>query len=729
MSPGTADCLDELWTEIEGRRHRHLLFLVGSLVSRSPECHCASVPEIRDALVLASVLKQTECSGASTELRVAVRACLDNPEWKKAVSELPFEQFMGCLDAANPHAATAVVRATCGGSVDSRPNHLHRLVIAVAQALVDREWCEAVTLATTNYDRCLEIAAGISVPAPSRTLGGQLHQWIDARQRGLVQLLKLHGCVSEPASCVYTTHQLARTLFLAGRLDQVFQLLRVPAPPSLWVVLGYGFRDPDLRPLFSALLNGDGARERRRVFWNEPYWPVDPSFSGPEVLRASFLTELNPTVHSASLFGPIHERGPRHILVDLAHRLGLDAAERDVPEYVSAERLLDARMKLRVDEALRSLSSDALAEFVARITDSACRSDAIPVLRPLVFGDSAPPPAVVRLYLEQFGHGHDCSAQAAEAVRVRRAWPGTEVELIARAFESFALTLPGSVLAVPQAVWTLRRGRRLRTLATRATRAFFEHYRLHLWCKVVQAAGFKTAPLLHRLGLHRILAAVSARLAQRLGETQDVMMSVLVSEDAPGLLEVRDVAATSVLHGQALLVRGNGEGALKRASEGQVLYSVAGWLNGTSLADRTRGWALLAQGEPQRAARILAAALDRALGSADPSLGPKMALDMLRALRSAGCPSARISESMTTAEPASVAAMRSLLRRVHDDPAGASDEDASAIAALTRQLYPERDWERLDTLIERSLDASIYPVFLAPVPAPTGQGRREQPCC
>jgi hypothetical protein len=76
---------------------------------------------------------------------------------------LPFEQFMGCLQAASDTAALGSIQHLCGPSTAATPSVYHQGIVPLARELLGRHLCDQVTILTTNYDKGFEGAMGDSL--------------------------------------------------------------------------------------------------------------------------------------------------------------------------------------------------------------------------------------------------------------------------------------------------------------------------------------------------------------------------------------------------------------------------------------------------------------------------------------------------------------------------------------------------------------------------------------
>ena len=620
----------------------------------------------------------------------------------RAVAALPFEQFMGCVDAVDPDLAANIIRCGCGGSVESRPNANHEYIAAICLALLTEKRCETVTIATTNYDQCLERtgvlhAARLTVAQEGNVFCGKM-----AVDSGELRYVKLHGCVTKPRACVFTMKQYARALFDTTFTNSLSSRL---GSPDVILAIGYSFSDPDLRPLWNAL----NASDTTSFFWNDLYREEElPDAEPSEVFRREFLADLRPVIHHSDLFPSSDVANDhRHLLADLAQHLGLE--HREPPSFgISEEMVTEAAT------SVRRLSLIAATEMLARIVDSCCRGDAYEVLNPLMHGQHELSPALSRVFLNQLGHIHDLSGQSTAARDLRTRFRRTGVEVVARSVESFALSVGGGLVGTLQAipVLLLVSGTGLRSCDPQ-TRCFDHYYRQHLFCKIIQKAGCLAPGTVLKCGGRWFLRWLSNRLLPSLGEAVTNTQAALLGQETGNvLLELSDAASAHHLLSQMLLVSERREDAMQHAERAQLYYSCSGMINGALQMDRVFGWIYLSTYKRCAAIRTLARGLWRALETRDVSLRPKLAADMMRALGFASMGAVESTE-------------RDIPERMRDDArrvAHGGDPDPEVLQKYIGRIYPGKHGRQLRKLIRRAIDPALYPIFLPNDPPPPTEG-------
>ena len=131
--------INEVIARIERREFAHIALLVGSVVSAVGESACATVPVIRDRLVIDALLRRFALPGATVETEVIslltkLRRGSDHP-LRQAVADLPFEQFMSCLHRVAPDQAHEIVGLACRTGSSFAANFNHRAVASLALSL------------------------------------------------------------------------------------------------------------------------------------------------------------------------------------------------------------------------------------------------------------------------------------------------------------------------------------------------------------------------------------------------------------------------------------------------------------------------------------------------------------------------------------------------------------------------------------------------------------------
>lgn len=118
---------EELCADLDRGRFQHVVLLVGSAVSGRGPSACAMVSTIRGEMILEPLRKRF--LSAADPLPKAIGGLLERilgqPESNpcaQAIADLPFEQFMSCLERVDAHIAHAVISLACRGGDRFQPN-------------------------------------------------------------------------------------------------------------------------------------------------------------------------------------------------------------------------------------------------------------------------------------------------------------------------------------------------------------------------------------------------------------------------------------------------------------------------------------------------------------------------------------------------------------------------------------------------------------------------------
>ena len=196
--------------------------LIGAGVSRNPPTCLPVVSEILHTLVEELALR----CGISLDCGTAGAVCR-RVRWEVA-THLLLRALGGSSDAVEKLYVALFSTA--------QTNSIHE---ALAQQL--RHGC---TLVTTNFDRCIEVAAESShighkvlIPRTRAKLSGN----------GEARILKVHGCLSQPRTIIASVEQAGAGL--AGKGKVIDSFVEAVRSNSL-VMIGYGGRDDfDINPI------------------------------------------------------------------------------------------------------------------------------------------------------------------------------------------------------------------------------------------------------------------------------------------------------------------------------------------------------------------------------------------------------------------------------------------------------------------------------------------------
>lgn len=632
--------LNQLATQIRKRKYHHVVLWIGSTVSaRGSDLGstiCPAVGTVRDELILKSLQRRVRSMSAKlrSELEPVLTSLLqggqsrDEKALRYAIENMvPFERFMGCLADAEGDARTAVeiVRLAFHDGVELQPNALQVLIADLVHGLLERQHVERISVVTTNYDRLLECALA---PSDSMRLSAWKDAWgflSDAEYRipsfqhrayapGTLRVFKVHGTIENPKSLVFTMDGLARGIvdpehysYLALQLESA----------DLFIFAGYGFNDPDLRPVIARILRQDSGETKRAIrIERGGISDLDPR-RGLDTLRWEFLARLPCEEYRCNLFenSPIEE----HLVLGLATQLEL---LRSPPELPKCEWQLGSAAAA-VDAVFSRFSNDAAVEFVGRLCDAANSGAAHAPLHTLTFSspDEVRRPTRVTLLCRSLSHQaiYDDYVQTCRELRAK--WRDLNVQLLTLGFEAFAYTIgkPSPLRAMA----LIRQGRRVPSEgADNGALAVFTHYDGHFWAKMMQYAD--SLCCVHPwVPLRPLLRPFAQRLARSLHRAAEAATLEL---DIPFMSEIRDIEA------QVWIYAGDLDRALKAATQCENYTAAVGLLNNMALVDRTRGWVYLARNEPVHAQFAFARGTHRSLRSPDVSVWPKLAANLVRVL-------------------------------------------------------------------------------------------------
>jgi len=646
----SAGFLDDWADGIRNRKFDHIVFWLGSIFSARGPSACADVWQIRDELIVDSLLQRVrgfttnEIDSATREElltllpRLRSRPLISESSGsaredglRSAVERIPFERFMTCLADAEDGGSTAidVIRLACRCDAEPKPSGLHGLFADLIRQALDTELTKRVTVVTSNYDMLLEAALG---DTPSCGGGSTANgSWVPiegvpdhlsaSRHRRYgdhLQLLKVHGSIDRPTSLVFTAAGLANGMLTPSWFEPAYELL---VPASAFIFAGYGFNDPDLRTLIRRLLvPGRGQTPPCAIRLERSMASAIDSRRGMDVLRQEFLESTRIETLPCDLF---HPTAPgEHFFLGMMKRLGCIARQSALP--TEGERWERELAMAAASDPFSAFTPNATVEFAARLCDAANSVDARSVIGRLVMesDDSKRRPERVTLYHRSIT-GNSAYKEHVQACRTMRSkWADPETVALTYAFEAFSYTIglvqPGTAMRL------LKEGRRqVRGVADPIARMRFQHYDCHFWVKALQRLDLAVDRDSHRWGFRKVVRPWAQRLVRRLANAAEGARKV---KDVQFLAEIRDLEA------QTHIYTGQLDEAIKVATECQEYYSSMGLLNGMALVDRTLGWIWLARRDQLQAIRAFARGLYRAIRSVDRSLMPKLSANLLRVL-------------------------------------------------------------------------------------------------
>lgn len=651
------DVFGELVAKIESGRHRHIVFLIGSAVSYFPPSNCASVGEVRDEGVFDGLHEfAVERANLNDEVfsRLQDVTCLlrsdseaeTKPHLRTLVEDLAFEQFMGCVHAAEPNVAFDLIRLACG---TNQANGNHAGLVQASEAILEKGYADRITLLTTNYDQCIEDTLKPEKwPEANKILPSFVRRYASGKE---IQLIKLHGCLSQRDTLVFAFSQMSKLIWKPERLEKLWKLICADLQaPQLFISVGYGFNDPDLRPMLKKWMASDG----NCIVINRRPGEQDRIISGPEVLKSEFLIAVDSrrngkdgriTTHHSQLCE--HSDGRLSLAVRLAHHFCGNA-------YA-------AWPKRKADEAKSQFAEDAkrivkrlqphqALHFVASLVNACSTFDAnlVSALRAFLSNqkhDAEDLPVLAEYYVRQFGHRHDMQSASNACEWLKEEFSDPSIRAIAFAYRSFAVSLarPSSnstrwwaqakarftrIANVAVASCTLFRGAKYAARAKTGQQVFFNHYRDHFWVKLSTSLleFADKCPLWIRkwaqFSANRVLAHNQGTMRFARDQAQLELATSAQSLEAELLIALKS------------------ETALVTTEAVRSVRMCYGTLNETILAERAKGWAELTSiksksNESNRLGSAIGAfarGAKLALVSSDESLKWKLTANLVRVL-------------------------------------------------------------------------------------------------
>jgi hypothetical protein len=626
--------LEEIWKNLQSGAFKRIVFLIGSAVSCGGATPCPDVGSIRNDLILRPLAKKFENSKNTVESEIC-KLANDAMDAKSplgdALSRLPFEQFMSCLEAADRVATIGTVRLAFLTPPDYRSNLNHRLVAEIAKELLKSSVIQNITVLTTNYDFGLDVELAkifdlkpwrdsrVFVPAFKADFGG-------GKQ---LQYIKLHGCMSDEASLVFTFETLSGLIFDTVKYTELFTALGFCDPNdstknpklisngALVFALGYSFSDPDLRPVFRKYLGCPNNVIYRNVRPGEK--DDDGAFRGADTLRNEFLSFIKARRYEANLF--LANDNHRHLLMSIGSRLGIDVSKEDLPTFNPKPVAGMAAISAVSD---RISESDAV-EFLSELINVCDRSDGCGLLKEAIFDQPSVSvtPRLFYSYFRQLGHVGNYSGQIEACKELRRRFKDVNSLVTSLALISFTYTigLPKPVHALS----ALLHGRYHLNQCNSYTRLLFEHHEAHFWLKMFQRLDLMISPGLishFRYGLKPLLSRLEVKLKRLVAQGIASHRIILVGELAD-------------MHAQCLISQGRVKEAFAQAELAQLAYSAINRVHQVAQSDRTLGWCHLASNRSDafiNAIHSFARGMVRATYANDPTILPKIGANLLRVL-------------------------------------------------------------------------------------------------
>ena len=631
----TETSLDELVRDVRGGDHRHIALVAGSATSLGMPSDCLGVPQIRRAVLdgireAATSTSPTGLASRSLLSRMSADARLADPELCARVNDLPFEQFLGCLGASSEDTATQIVTAICGST---RSNSNHDSLARIAQSLIDRTVAQRVSIVTTNYDLCIDHALAQTFGHHAVTRHTQLGlpsyevQLTDGKR---VRYVKVHGCISEPLTLVFTFAQMMSLLISDDWAVELSDWLTDSGRyrPTLVIFVGYGFWDPDLRDWMRDLFAGAS------LYRNEKRMPIGQSdavhvpSSGTAQLQNEFFGDLRRAGCTMAMVrsdlvasGPASD-GDHNVLTKLNEELTGELLP--IPELA----LVNESDRLRA--AFSDWDDIRVVHFLSRLLHASNRPDGGTLFFDAMLADAPGSRQLdfAHAYLRTFGTENNWSGGTTACHRLRQRRLSRDINAVAWGYQSFTSTLDqhkGVISRAANGGWCVMRGALLRPFVSDQSRAIFREYSSHYRTKGIQT-------LWQISGRSRITRA-SQPVLRLMARWQANSMRRQLNQ----LLAARDLDvygdATALLAELAIL-SGDRDRALDEARRSRVFRTIVGRISNAIQGERLVGWAFLAQGtNTGKIAAIHAFARGFALSMQlreEPSVSRKLGANLLR---------------------------------------------------------------------------------------------------
>lgn len=626
--------LDRVVDEIQGG-HQHVAFLIGSVVSMGEQSGCLSVRQVEQA-VLKALLPSVK---ADAKLFHEISEYLDDRdhchnEVGSALRDVPFEQLLACLYSTSREASEKTVNLAFGGP-SRRPNDNHLGVAEAVSYLLENSADTRVSILTTNYDTCVETALRqranlelerVELPVPAFQARGRPCRYV-----------KLHGCVEEPTSMIFTIDQMGRLMAAPDWVESVRDWLcdAEYGTVDLAVSLGYGFKDPDLYPIFRECLapNSIFIRNEKSDFRGAE------SLSGRAVLQSDFFQELNGRENprctrllvKSDLIRPEGGKPCESLLVHLHEKVRGNSRGLAVPKAPSPQRLEDKAREI-ADVITTHVGGRQLV-FWARLLHAANRPDGTTLFRNEYERKNSDPYVarnMAKAYLYSFTTGGDNPGASRACDELAALDRRPDIQAFVLAFWSLTERDPDQA----SAAWShLRSAKKMIGACGDDTRVFIRHCHRHFKVKGIEKVWQMSRGLLRPRRWARRLATAGRRdyeaIEKSLGDRpQDE------GGDLVGKAEM--IGDIMTLCAEADIISGDLEQAEEQAKKAYSWRSYIGRVSNALQADRLLGWCHLASGTSSGRAKAIecfARGYARALNvPSEPGLRKKVGANLLRAI-------------------------------------------------------------------------------------------------
>ncbi len=697
--------VQNIFNELQNKKHRHVAFVIGSAVSIGYPSNCLSVTDIQRAILLSvsSVIKKDlNLSAKIAEYLDCISKSYDSANLSdvgRAIHDLPFEHFMACLYNADKDSTEQIIKTAYDGQ--KQPNNNHWALVNLVKILLSYTSIERISILTTNYDRCIDIALEkmfgstlqlvYDIPVPAFQL--------ESPEGKIIRYVKLHGCVDIQGSQVYTIDKMGQLILSLDWTQCIYDwLMSNQSKISVAIFTGYGFWDPDLYGLFEMLTDNVILIRNER-----PGFSMSNSLHGRDVLQSDAFSRMQNNdkkmCYTTLLKDEIKPYLPS-IFIDLARSFSNNSVKLKVPSKPDEKQI--EIIHDSISKVLSSLTEESSLVFWGHLLNVCERYEGRDLFKSTLQDSSR---VKIRnemaiAYLHMFGNKNDWHGAIEACNKLIQDSNPTELRIIGYAYRSFMLTISDKKNLL-QAIKDLRNGKKLLKGVSKLIFRYYQIYNIHLWAKIIEVGYQRSNGWGRMLGIHFILRIWAWQLASRIEK---------IISDLKDFGDAVAIGNTLELFTEMLIIAGKLEKAENFGKQTQVWRSFIGGMSKALQSDRLLGWICLAYGSEEQnreAITCFARGLERALNVPEQSslvkkLGANLIrvfwsndLDVLKGLKGHIHKTERIKE-----------ACRSI------QASGAINElDAKDITEYVLDLFGEKEQE-LKNEIMKLKNLKHYPIFL-----------------
>lgn len=415
-------------------------------------------------------------------------------------------------------------------------------------------------------------------------------------------------------------------------LHQVADKLFRAHEKILVLSLGYGFNDPDLHPLWDAMIskcdcwfvvNERPAKGRRPSLQGPP--------SGRDVLRNELFERFTRFAELKRIESNLVVDKPnakeRNVLTEIVRRIGC-AVSFGVP--VRPAEGCKAEIKRKLVELVGAGPAHWVDDFLLNIVNTAARSDARALfsVEQLIAFDARDDAKARRLvnYMEQYANSDEKEdgVESAKVLRKTAEKAGyCEVCDLVLVFEGFLRCVRSPIDALRNLPWVLLHlylpWRKSSIPAKSFARAFLSYYRLIIPVMCVHEALIRAGVL-----------GVPIKWALRCWFRGLLRQSALLLSQLEELHEVKYMGSALKMCARLYIMLGDSTNALKTAERASLFATAGGRMTDSALADRWWAHAHLLNGDKANARKCYRRALARAVVCSDVSIRVKIVRDVHR---------------------------------------------------------------------------------------------------